>query len=175
MKTETNAEFLERIEREGNTAAVHDMCDDLVRGGQTQPHAWMDTRSSWTPENVQIVWKNELTAVERAGREKRESNRVAIKAASKGSCSNSEAIQWVAENLEVEGAEKNAIGPIALSLLKWAKESPSSRSEFFKNLWPKLLPSQKEIDNQARYSDDGSTIIELAERILEGIEDDESK
>ncbi len=88
-----------------------------------------------------------------------------------GSCSTAQSVQWVADNLTNKSVQAaDAPSPCAWGLLRWAQSSPVSRAEFYKNIWAKTLPTRQELDNAARYSDDGSTQIELAERILARIE-----
>ena len=82
-------------------------------------------------------------------------------------CALDRSVAWVAENLGNERARfQDAPSRTAFNILKWADDSAANKSEFIKNLLSKLMPSSKELDNQARYSDDGSKQIELAERIL---------
>lgn len=82
-------------------------------------------------------------------------------------CALDRSVAWVAENLGNKRARaKDAPSGTAWNLLKWANGNETNKSEFIKGLLSKLMPSTKELDNQARYSDDGSKEIELAERIL---------
>ena len=55
-------------------------------------------------------------------------------------------------------------------LLRWAQANEVNKAEFIKSIWSKLIPSKAELENQARYADDGSKQIELAQRILARIE-----
>lgn len=87
------------------------------------------------------------------------------------SCSLPHAVQWVADNLERKSVKVEAApSATAWGLLCWAQSSPVCKAEFWKSIWSKMLPSKSELENQARYSDDGSKQIELAERILARIE-----
>lgn len=61
---------------------------------------------------------------------------------------------------------KNPPSATALAIWTWATKLEANKADFIRYIWSKLMPSQKDLDNQARYSDDGSTQIELAERIL---------
>ncbi len=87
------------------------------------------------------------------------------------SCSTARSVEWVADNITNKAVVvSDAPSPCAWGLLKWAKSGPVSRAEFYKNIWSKTLPTRQELDNAARYSDDGSQQIELAQRILARIE-----
>ena len=85
-----------------------------------------------------------------------------------GSCPTAQSVEWVADNLENKSV-KPSDAPSATSwgLLKWATSSPVSTAEFYKSVWSKMLPSRAELENQARYSDTGLEIAELARRISE--------
>lgn len=88
-----------------------------------------------------------------------------------GSCSTARSVEWCADHITDKSVQaSDAPSPCAWGLLKWARVSPASRGEFYRNIWSKTLPSRQELDNAARYQDDGSTQIELAERILARIE-----
>lgn len=88
-----------------------------------------------------------------------------------GSCSLAEAVNWVADSIAKKRVKSSdAPSSTAWGLLRWAKSSSVTRAEFYKNIFVKILPTRQELENQARYSDDGSTQIELAERILARVE-----
>ena len=88
-----------------------------------------------------------------------------------GTCSTARSVEWVADHITDKAvAVSDAPSPCAWGLLRWARSGPVSRAEFYKNIWSKTLPSRQELDNAARYSDDGSTQIELAQRRLARIE-----
>ena len=81
-------------------------------------------------------------------------------------CALDRSVAWVAENLGNDRMRpQDAPSGTAWNLLEWTRVGEGNKSEFIKNLLSKLMPSSKDLENQARYSDDGSTIIELAERI----------
>ncbi len=82
-------------------------------------------------------------------------------------CALDRSVAWVAENIgNLRATIKGAPSGTAWNLLVWVREAPTNKSEFIKSLLSRLMPSTKELDNQARYSDDGSKEVELAERIL---------
>lgn len=86
-------------------------------------------------------------------------------------CASIETISWVASQLRRQAPDvASAPSEAALALLQWATSSPVARAEFWKNLWSRTLPTRAEIENQARYADDGSTEIELAQRIMARLE-----
>lgn len=88
-----------------------------------------------------------------------------------GTCPIPEAVNWVADSIERSGVTADdAPSATAWMLLKWCKASEANKRDFITGIWAKLIPSKSELENQSRYRDDGSTQIELAERILARIE-----
>ncbi len=86
-------------------------------------------------------------------------------------CPSIESITWVASQLRRKSPDiASAPSETALALLEWAGSSIVAKAEFWKNLWSRTLPTRGEVENAARYSDDGSEQIELAQRILGRIE-----
>lgn len=83
-------------------------------------------------------------------------------------CSLVEMYMWVARNIGNNRAvPTDAPDPAAWNLLTHVRgENTIAAGEFWKTMLPRLLPSSREMENQARYSDDGSKQIELAKRIL---------
>ena len=58
-------------------------------------------------------------------------------------CSEVEAIRWVAENLEVaDVSAADAPGPSAWALLCHCRQIPSAKADFWRTIWPKLIPSK---------------------------------
>ncbi len=91
-----------------------------------------------------------------------------------GSCSLAEAVNWVADSIAKKSVKSSdAPSSTAWGLLKWAKSSSVTRAEFYKSIFVKILPSNKELENQARYSDTGLEIAELADRIRLRMIDDQ--
>ena len=81
-------------------------------------------------------------------------------------CSLVQSYLWVAENVGNDLIRaQDAPSKTAWYLRDHIRDNPAGEAEFWKSMLPRLLPSSKELENQARYSDDGSTEIELAERI----------
>lgn len=75
-------------------------------------------------------------------------------------------VRWVASNATNKRAIfDDAPDPVAWNLLMHIRTHAAAAGEFWKQTWPKLMPTNKELENQARYADDGSTEIELANRI----------
>lgn len=81
-------------------------------------------------------------------------------------CASIESIEWVAGQLRKKQPDLDSCpSETSLALFQWATSSSVARAEFWKSLWSRTLPTRGEIENQARYRDDGSTLIELAMRI----------
>lgn len=72
-------------------------------------------------------------------------------------------VEWVAENLLIKDVgPEDAPSGTAWSLLSWARKR---RSEFFKSVWSKLLPSRQQIDRSGAMRDDGRSVVETCERL----------
>lgn len=72
------------------------------------------------------------------------------------------AIQWVGQHMWVADVkESDAPDSTAYGLLMRCQESPSFRDDFYTKLWGKTIPSQKQLDSQQRFRDNGSKLIAL--------------
>lgn len=175
MKTENDAEYRERIKTSGLSDTVHGMVRDLIRSGKTQPAAWMSVRDAFTPDGVEMAGPKGKGFVERPSQEESKKLKKELEDASNATCTLPVAVQWTMDNLETKKANlPKEPGRSAMSLWNWAHKTDSTKAEFIRLLVAKMLPSQKDLDNQARYKDDGSTQIELAERILARMADNAS-
>ena len=75
-------------------------------------------------------------------------------------------IEFVLAFLEVEDVTfEDAPSASAWSSLKAARKDSDILRDIFRAYYSKLLPSQKEVERDAQFSDDGSEIIDLAERL----------
>ncbi len=82
------------------------------------------------------------------------------------SCSPSESVRWVACRLGTKPKLSDAPSAGTWNLFVWASASAMNRADFVRSLWSKLLPTQSELVNEARFSDDGHEIIEMIEGLL---------
>lgn len=167
METEDDAQFRARIKKDNLESTVHEMVADLIRHGDTQPVAWYAVRDAFTPDGVVITRTGDTTVVKRASQEHAKELKAEAVTASNASCSIPKAVQWTMDHLEdSKNTRPDFPGRTAKALWTWAIRSEQNKADFIKTVWTKLMPSQKDLDNQARYSDDGSKQIKLAERIL---------
>lgn len=80
-----------------------------------------------------------------------------------------EVVEWVFNNVAVEGIQpEDAPSPGAWGLLLRVRNDTTLQKEFYRSVWPKLLPSQAEIDKHAnKFEDDGREHFQLIERVKE--------
>ena len=76
-------------------------------------------------------------------------------------------VEWVASTLGTQPKLTDAPSPIAWNLYIWASESNVQRGDFTRSLWSRLLPSQSDLANEDRFSDDGLWLVEMIERMLD--------
>ena len=165
MKTESHIEFNARMKSTGLDSTFTTMVDDFQRQGFSIQQAAMKAREELTPEDVEL--SDRTSRVERNARARLIQKQEEHEAASTKMWSIPKSVQWAFDHMEIKILdEDDKPGATALVLWKWLQKNEVNKSEFIKSIWSKLMPSQKELDNQARYSDDGSKEIELAERIL---------
>ncbi len=74
-------------------------------------------------------------------------------------------VQWVYDNMCISDIEpSDAPSPGAWGLLQACRNSGELFRDFYRTIWPKLLPSKTEIDGGDRFTDDNRNIFELIER-----------
>lgn len=90
-------------------------------------------------------------------------------------------IGWVFENVaNMEAVPEDAPTAGAWGLLTWVRASPANQSEFYKGIWPRILPTKaqlEEIAGKEEVTDEGTiTDIEnlLADALAEIVEEDRS-
>lgn len=77
-------------------------------------------------------------------------------------------VEWVFNNLDVEGLKpKDAPSPGAWSLLQRVRLYPELTVDFYKTVWPKLLPNKAQIEAEDRARGGGTDELE---RSLERVE-----
>jgi len=85
-----------------------------------------------------------------------------------GACSEREAASFVFEYaaVPVEKIPEEAVpSKGAVGLLKWVHSSPSNAATFYSGIWSKLMPTKSQLDAEARFSDDGSSELEIISRL----------
>lgn len=60
----------------------------------------------------------------------------------------------------------------ALKYLEHVQSSPINYSDFVRTNWSKILPDKKQMEYEARFSDDGRRVTDQLDRFLESIEED---
>ena len=82
------------------------------------------------------------------------------------SCSTPRTVEWVAANIRVSDAKAaDAPSSEAWSMLCWVKSSPQAESQFWGQIYTKLLPTRQQLDQDNRMEDDGRRVLTLIDRI----------
>ncbi len=84
-----------------------------------------------------------------------------------GDCSEVESIRWVANNISRMDVDSSACpSAIAWTLLLECRDSPAFRVEFLTKMWPKLLPTKAQMENDDGPAElDGQATMDLIDRI----------
>ena len=81
-------------------------------------------------------------------------------------------IEWVYQHFAMTGLEpEDAPSPGAWGLLVWVRESKSNRSEFFKSLVAKLIPSRQAFDRDERELDESRDLLGTIGRLRRAHDD----
>jgi hypothetical protein len=75
-------------------------------------------------------------------------------------------VEWVFENMYTATVvPDDAPSPGAWGLLAACRRWPELQKEFFRSIYPRLLPTKSEIDRDTKFTDDGTDIRELIARV----------
>jgi hypothetical protein len=78
-----------------------------------------------------------------------------------------EIIKWVFDNMLLEVAPKDAISVGAYCYLKRCQNDVTIQSEFYKNIWPKILPKNDVIQKyEEGLRNDANSCIHAIDRVL---------
>lgn len=75
-----------------------------------------------------------------------------------------EICEWVAGNIaNIDVQPESSPCPDAWALLHWVRNPscPENERHFWTQIWPKILPSRAELNNQDRFRDDGKELDEF--------------
>ena len=89
-----------------------------------------------------------------------------------------EVVLWIFDNIDIKDLEPcHAPSPGAWSFLIQIRKDIALRREFYKSIWPKLLPSKAQIEVEDRQFDDGREDALILSRIdsLVSREDDQEE
>ena len=95
-----------------------------------------------------------------------------------GACSEREAASFVFEYaaVPVNQIPQDAVpSKGAVGLLKWVHASPSNAATFYSGIWSKLMPTKSQLDAEARFSDDGSSELEIISRLETSLAETENE
>lgn len=88
-------------------------------------------------------------------------------------CGSVQSVAWVFDNLALRDLQpSDAPSPGAWGLVCWVRETPGNRTEFYRTIWPKLLPSRTQIDDGADWRDDGRKQLSEIDQILRYADDE---
>jgi len=80
-------------------------------------------------------------------------------------------IRWVARFMEIEDVSpSDCPDPIAWNMLVHCRKFPAAKNEFWRNTYPKLLPSKSQLEEVKSDDYDGKSMVEVIEQI-KGIRD----
>jgi hypothetical protein len=92
--------------------------------------------------------------------------RVAAEVFGERSCSITKTVEWVAKQMMVaDPRAEDAPSMEAWSMLSWARRSNQNEAQFWGQIWAKMMPSKQQLEAAERLSDDGSSVLELIERV----------
>lgn len=78
---------------------------------------------------------------------------------------------WVAANMYVDGIlPGDAPNSEAWGLLIWCRAHPNNMSNFYTNMYPKMLPNKTQLEQEGRFNDDGRELSNFIARIRSGRE-----
>ena len=87
-------------------------------------------------------------------------------------CSTPKTVEWVAANIRVGDVQaEDAPSSEAWSMLCWVKGSPQAESQFWGQIYTKLLPSRQQLEQDGKMQDDGRVVLSLISRIQQIGED----
>lgn len=76
------------------------------------------------------------------------------------------AIEWVASVLNLKGVKaKDAPSAMAWNLYQHFNQNTSAQADFWRAIWPKVVPSKSELDKQEQFRDDGREVLKLIDEI----------
>jgi hypothetical protein len=79
-----------------------------------------------------------------------------------------DAVLWVSEHLQDEVSREQAPSGVAWSLLKWCKSAPECEQDFWRAIFPKVLPTRQQIQSEMDRVDDVRH-LEVARKFLESL------
>ncbi len=76
-------------------------------------------------------------------------------------------IIWVYQNMKVTGVKpEDAPSSGAWALLEWARK-PANMRDFYKDFLSRMLPTRAEVDREWQHADDGKSVEETCNQLLE--------
>jgi hypothetical protein len=77
-------------------------------------------------------------------------------------------VRWVAANIDAfEPDPKTCPAPFAWTLLRQCRDNPEFLDKTFLPMWQKLIPPRSQLENSGPKVQDGQSVIDLMDRILD--------
>ena len=120
------------------------------------------TESGAVGENDRVV-TSRVTGTTGAGEDAQDTlPRIPSKLFKGKTASRAEVVDWVAENVAVEGVDADTCPSAeAWAMLRWVRRSLMNETDFWKTIYRALLPARSELDAVARFADDGRNVLRV--------------
>lgn len=146
-------ELRERLERENRWKAFISHREALKRMGVEEKHVWEQAAEAFPPLPEGVVAETpEEAAPEKPTAALTEDfiNKTA---------SDQEVVRWVADTLDLADVKpSDAPSAAAWNMRLWAR---GHKDRFYTQVFVKLMPTGKQMEDEGRYRDDGASIREL--------------
>jgi hypothetical protein len=165
--------FDQRFDDQG----VKDYVDAVVAGEETEPEEEEEEVPDYVPPPQVVMDVIDTTAKPVRPSEKKKKvgsvtrrpmrkHDVSKETFDEKSCSTPRTVEWVAANIRVSDVEaSDAPSSEAWSMLCWVKASPQAESQFWGQIYTKLLPSRQQLEQDGKMQDDGRVVLGLISRL----------
>jgi len=169
MASETWVEFRKRCFAEGRREEVKAYYEHLLKT-YTPPTARNLTKKKFPPVAYVMVDEKGIESATETIPEPEDVGDVEKayeRFCAEGSGDQREAIAWVGNTLEFTSRVKVEDAPSALAwnLFRWVSQSDETRADFWKGIWPKVLPTKAQIDRDDRSAYGSEYVLKLIDRV----------
>jgi len=74
-------------------------------------------------------------------------------------------VQFVFDHMDVDVKPEDAPSAGAWGLLMAVRNDPTLKMDFYKTIWPRLLPSRSQIETGDKFTDDGRETLEIIGKV----------
>lgn len=83
-------------------------------------------------------------------------------------CRERDAVRWVFENIAVPCKRlQDPPSAGAVGLLRWVKSDRQNEAEFYKVIWPKVIPTRQALEEADKVKGDDSDLDEVIQKVME--------